>query len=85
VQAPFVICRVFDCPIGMDLDSEFGDLSDVDEGDAVGDNSDDKANEGTQQLKGHKTSSNADAGAEQGDASHFMATQATHEVKYISL
>jgi hypothetical protein len=79
VQDPFVVCRVFDHPRGMDLDSEFRALSDVGEGDAAGDDSDDKANEGTQQLKGAGASSSdgACAGAEQGDASRFMATQAT--------
>jgi hypothetical protein len=73
MQAPFVVCRVFDCPRGMDLDSEFGAFSDVDEGDYADDDFDDKANEGTQQLKGAGASSSA----EQGYASHSMATQAT--------
>jgi hypothetical protein len=68
----------------MDLDSELWALSDVDEGDVVGDDSDEKANEGTQQLKGVGTSYSADASAQQGDALHFMATQATFQVKYIS-
>jgi len=83
VQAPFVVCRIFDCPRGMDLSSEFGALSEIDEGDVAGDDSDDKENEGTQQFKGPGTSSSAGAGAEQGDGSHFMATQATLQVKYI--
>jgi hypothetical protein len=71
----------------MDLDSEFGALSDVDEGDVADDDSDDKANEGTQQLKEAGTSSSAGVGVgvEQGDASHSMATQATPQVKYISI
>ncbi|XP_058768069.1 NAC domain-containing protein 78-like [Vicia villosa] len=30
-QAHFVLCRVFDCPIDMDVDNEFGPRSDVDE------------------------------------------------------
>ncbi|XP_058767506.1 uncharacterized protein LOC131641221 [Vicia villosa] len=32
-QAGFVLCRIFDCPIKMDVDNEFGPLSDVDETD----------------------------------------------------
>jgi len=35
----------------MNLDAEFGALSDVDEGDATGDDSDDKMNEVNQELK----------------------------------
>ncbi|XP_058768066.1 NAC domain-containing protein 96-like [Vicia villosa] len=32
-QARFVLCRVFDCPIEMEVDDEFGPISDVDETD----------------------------------------------------
>ncbi|XP_058768070.1 NAC domain-containing protein 71-like [Vicia villosa] len=32
-QAGFVLSRIFDCPIEMDVDDEFGPLSDVDETD----------------------------------------------------
>lgn len=28
---PFVVCRVFECPPEIDVDYEFGSISDVDE------------------------------------------------------
>ncbi|KEH41238.1 hypothetical protein MTR_1g047060 [Medicago truncatula] len=64
--APFVVCRVFDCPPRKDLDSEFGVLSDVEEGNNVGDDSD-----VAQKPKG-AGSCFGDA-VEEGDASNFTS------------
>lgn len=83
MQAPFVVCRVFDCPPAMDLGAEFGALSDVEEGDAAGDDSD-----VTRKLKGAGAgagSSDGGGAAEQGDASHFTDFQGSLQVKYIPL